>query len=102
MRYVATRFAAGAVLAAIATFDVASAQNLEPGGTPEAARLALTNPHEFAWQLFLYLNRQARAGVAGEVDPTKPSIAQFDADRPVVWETWALASGLDLDFSVDP
>jgi hypothetical protein len=62
----------------------------------------LSNPHEFAWQLFLYLNRQARVGVAGEVDETKRSIAEFDPDRSVVWETWGLASGLDIDFSVDP
>lgn len=82
--------------------DVASAQTKEPGGTPEAAMLALTNPHEFAWQLFLYLNRQARAGVAGQVDETKTSIAQFDPDRAVVWETWALASGLDINFGVNP
>ena len=63
---------------------------------------ALTNPHEFAWQLFLYVNRQARAGVAGQVDETRTSIAQFDPDRAVVWETWGLASGLDINFGVDP
>jgi hypothetical protein len=86
-----------------ATFgDVASAQTREPGGTPEAAMLALSNPHEFAWQLFLYVNRQARSGAVGEVDETKTSIAQFDPDRPVIWETWALASGLDIDFGANP
>ena len=82
----------------IATF--AFAQNLanaqpaiqEPGGRAVDADLAINNPDEYAWQLFLFINRQAVGGVAGVADPTK-SIQQYDADVPVVWETWALASG---------
>jgi hypothetical protein len=69
-------------------------QMIEPGGRPEDARLAVVNPDEFAWQLFLFLNMQAQAGTAGIVDPGKKSIREFDPDRAVVWETWALASGL--------
>jgi hypothetical protein len=75
------------------------AQTGEPGGTPEAALQALTNPDEYAWRLFLHLNRQAKTGIAGEPDPSKTNLRQYDPDRPVVWESWALASGLDLDFS---
>ncbi|MCC6776082.1 MAG: hypothetical protein IT537_05495 [Hyphomicrobiales bacterium] len=74
-----------------------SAQVREPGNTPEATVMALTKPYDYAWQLFLYLNRQARQGVAGEVDELKRTIAEYDADRDVVWETWALASGLDIN-----
>lgn len=74
----------------------ALAQTTEPGGTPEATVLALTKPHEYAWQLFLYLNRQAMGGAAGRVDESKRSIANYDPDRDVVWETWSLASGLDI------
>jgi hypothetical protein len=73
----------------------AQAQTItEPGGRAEDARLAVVNPDEFAWQLFLFLNRQAQAGTAGVADPAKASIREFDPDRAVVWETWALASGL--------
>ena len=69
-------------------------QIVEPGGRPEDATLASSNPDEFAWQLFLYINRQALLGAAGVADPSKGSIRDFDSDRDVVWETWALASGL--------
>lgn len=64
-----------------------------PGGTSADMALAVTNPDEFAWQLFSGLCRQAAAGKAGEPDPAKPTIKVYDADKPVVWETWALASG---------
>lgn len=74
--------------------DATAQRMTEPGGRAEDARLAVVNPDEFAWQLFLFLNMQAQAGTAGVVDPTKTSIREFDPDRAVVWETWALASGL--------
>jgi hypothetical protein len=85
------------VLLILSSLAPVSAQVREPGGTPEATVMALTKPYDYAWQLFLYLNRQARQGVAGEVDETKRTIAEYDPDRDVVWETWALASGLDLN-----
>jgi hypothetical protein len=64
----------------------------EPGGTAEATWLAVQQPDEYAWQLFLYLNRQALAGQAGAADPAKAGVRDYDDDRPVVWESWALAS----------
>jgi hypothetical protein len=64
----------------------------EPGGTTEAAGLAATQPDEFAWQLFLFINRQARPGSAGVADPKKPTIKDYDDDADVVWESWALSS----------
>jgi len=79
-----------------------SAQSLvEPGGRPEDAKLASSNPDEYAWQLFLFLNHQARDGVAGVADPSKASIRDYDPDKPVVWETWALASGLVVRVNSD-
>ncbi len=64
-----------------------------PGGRAEDTAAAINTPHEFAWSLFLALNRQALPGSAGKLDPTRETIRQYDPDRPVVWETWALASG---------
>lgn len=64
----------------------------EPGGTPADADLAINNPAEYAWQLFLFMSRQAAVRSAGKADASK-SIGQYDPDKPVVWETWALASG---------
>jgi hypothetical protein len=64
-----------------------------PGGRIEDTALAINNPDEFAWHLFLGLNRQALLGKAGVPDPKFPTIRAYDRDRPVVWETWALASG---------
>jgi hypothetical protein len=52
----------------------------------------LDNPDEYAWRLFFYLNHQARLGSAGRADPTK-KFGELDPEAPVVWETWALASG---------
>jgi hypothetical protein len=63
-----------------------------PGGTPEDADLAINHPDDYAWKLFLGINRQAAAGKPGEPDPGK-TITQYDDDKPVVWESWALASG---------
>jgi hypothetical protein len=77
-----------------ATFSADAQQLVEPGGRPEDAKLANSDPNEFAWQLFLFLNHQARQGVAGVADSSKTSIRDYDADRAVVWETWGLASGL--------
>jgi hypothetical protein len=75
------------------TTSTAFSQAREPGGTAEDVKLAVTNPHEYAWKLFLFLNRQARPGTAGEVDSTKNSIQEYDDDKDVVWETWANATG---------
>jgi hypothetical protein len=69
----------------------------EPGGTPEAAGTALSQPDEYAWQLFLFLNRQAKAGCAGVADPTKKDLKDYDPDTDVVWESWALASSADSE-----
>jgi hypothetical protein len=55
--------------------------------------LAINNPDEFAWRLFLSMCRQALPNMAGAPDPAKPTLKDFDPDRPVVWETWALSSG---------
>jgi hypothetical protein len=64
-----------------------------PGGAPQDISDAINNPHEYAWRLFLAINRQAHPARRGEVDPAKPTIKDFDSDKPVVWETWAKASG---------
>lgn len=64
-----------------------------PGGRTEDTAMAINNPHEFAWQLFLGINRQALPGKAGVPDPAYPNIRKYDDDLPVVWETWALANG---------
>jgi len=65
----------------------------EPGGTAEDTALAIQSPYEYAWRLFFFLNRQATADQAGIPDASKPDLRAYDADRPVVWETWALATG---------
>ena len=78
----------------IAAPNLAHAQNpvREPGGTPQDIDLAINNPDEYAWQLFLFINRQASPGSAGVADPNR-AIKQSEDDKDVVWETWALASG---------
>jgi hypothetical protein len=65
---------------------------IEPGGTADATALALSNPAEFAWQLFFFLNRQAKSGVAGVADENK-AFGTLDPGASLVWETWAMASG---------
>jgi len=69
-----------------------AAQAQEPGGDAKSAQLAVQDPDEYAWQLFLFINRQAARGRAGVADPTKSSVKDYDDDQDVVWETWALAS----------
>jgi hypothetical protein len=64
----------------------------EPGGKADDALNALTKPDEYAWQLFFFLNRQALPGKAGWADP-QLRFGQHNPDAPLVWETWALASG---------
>jgi hypothetical protein len=56
------------------------------------AALAINNPDEFAWRLFLSMCRQALPNMAGAPDAVKPTLKDFDPDRSVVWETWALSS----------
>lgn len=68
----------------------------EPGGSPADAAMASQNPNEYAWRLFFFMNRQAATGRAGEVDQSKANLLSYDADRPTVWESWALSSGLVL------
>lgn len=77
------------------TPGVAAGSVSEPGGTADSAALALRDPDEYAWQLFLYLNRQAAGGSAGVADSSK-TITQYDPDTDTIWETWALSSGLDI------
>jgi hypothetical protein len=64
-----------------------------PGGRAADTALAVNDPHEYAWRLFLGLCRQARAGSAGLADAKRPTIREYDPDQPVVWETWALSNG---------
>ncbi|HLK26923.1 MAG TPA: hypothetical protein VKT30_19890 [Caulobacteraceae bacterium] len=65
---------------------------IEPGGRAADVALAVNDPDEYAWRLFLYLNRQAAPGAAGVADPGR-SILAYQPDAPVVWETWPLVSG---------
>ncbi|MCX4151458.1 MULTISPECIES: hypothetical protein [Paraburkholderia] len=65
----------------------------EPGGTAEDTAMAIQSPYDYAWKLFFFLNRQAVPGQAGVADPSKLDIRSYDPDKPVVWETWALATG---------
>lgn len=82
-------------VAAIAAFCVHAAVAqpvVEPGGRPQDQALALTNPDEHAWQLFMFLNRPAKPGMAGVADDSK-QFGNTAAGLSMVWETWALASG---------
>lgn len=73
--------------------DAAGGKQAVPGGRVQDTALAVNNPDEFAWRLFLAISRQAELGKAGVPDADRPTIRDYDPDRPVVWETWALASG---------
>jgi hypothetical protein len=82
----------GAIALFLLAVGAASGQTVsEPGGTLADAGLAISNPDEYAWRLFFFLNHQAKAGTAGVADETK-KFGQLDPDASVVWETWALAS----------
>jgi hypothetical protein len=78
--------------ASLAVSGSPAASISEPGGDASGAQLAVQNPDEFAWQVFFFINHQAKAGTAGIADEAKASIREYDEDRDVVWETWALAS----------
>lgn len=71
----------------------------EPGGTAGAVQEALTYPDKYAWELFGFLNRQASPGVPGAPDPLQPTIRDYEPDKAVVWETWALISGTEQNVS---
>ena len=49
---------------------------IEPGGAASDASLALSDPDEYAWNLFFFINRQALPGFAGVADGSK-SITQY-------------------------
>jgi hypothetical protein len=53
---------------------------------------AIDTPDEYAWRLFEYMNRPALSGVAGVADPSR-KFGDIAGQVPMVWETWALASG---------
>ena len=77
----------------IALIGTASAQNIpEPGGTAADQVVALTNPDEYAWRLFFFLNTPAKAGSAGIADDSR-MFGDVAGAAPMVWETWAMASG---------
>jgi hypothetical protein len=73
-----------------------SPNSQEPGGTPDDTVMALTKPDEFAWKLFLFINRQAAQDKAGLPAPDKSSVRDYDPDKDTVWESWALASGVNV------
>ena len=83
---------AALAIAIVAFASTGRAADTEPGGDAESARQAVQESDEFAWQLFLFINRQALPGTAGQADPAKATITDYDENKDVVWETWALAS----------
>ena len=90
----ASNLAASSLAGAVdAGASLAAAGAPEVGGRAEDAALAEKDPDEYAWKLFLSVSRQAPPGVRGVADRTKPTVRTYDADAPVVWETWGLASG---------
>jgi hypothetical protein len=64
-----------------------------PGGSKDDAYMAYFERDEYAWKLFLALSRQGDESSPGAPNPKKANLTQYDSDKPVVWETWALASG---------
>lgn len=58
--------------------------------------MAINDPDEYAWQLFFFLNRPAKSGMAGEADPSG-KFGEVNPNASLVWETWALASGQDSE-----
>lgn len=94
------RFSSATVYPLLATLLVLAAERGGRAQTPDSTsgtmsgtELAITDPDEFAWQLFLEINRQAKPRTAGIADAAHATIRTYDDDRPVVWESWALASG---------
>lgn len=65
----------------------------EPGGQPEHTEMAIFRPDDYAWTLFLELNRQANSGKPGKPDLSRNDLRDYEHDIPVLWETWAHASG---------
>lgn len=97
MRYQKSLLLASVVIAgaAVVAHRPAIAQtsgSTEPGGDPASAQLAQSDPDEYAWRLFEFVNLQAAPGLAGAPTPNR-SVTSYDPDMPTVWETWALASG---------
>jgi hypothetical protein len=93
MEFLMKQIALALSASCIALIGTASAQNIpEPGGTAADQVVALTNPDEFAWRLFFFLNRPAKAGSAGIADDTR-MFGDVAGAAPMVWETWAMASG---------
>jgi hypothetical protein len=74
-----------------ATAPAALAAIAEPGGDQASANLAQSQPDEYAWKLFEFVCLEAAPGQAGI--PSGKAITQYDEDTPIVFETWALASG---------
>lgn len=82
-----------AIGAGLMSSQLQAETSFEPGGTPTDAAMAINQPFEYAWKLFFYLHHQAKLGVAGEADPSKLTLRDYDDDTPVVWETWAAGTG---------
>lgn len=72
---------------------------IEPGGTPEATDKAIHQAHQYAWELFSFINRQALAGSPGVADPSKANLTQYDTNSDVVWESWALSACGECDYA---
>jgi hypothetical protein len=84
----------GALIASLA-FAATSAMAqavVEPGGVPADQSMALTNPDEYAWHVFFFLNRPAKSGTAGIADENR-KFGDVAGNVSMVWETWALTSG---------
>lgn len=97
MKTLVRRFGAVLLFASLASCPITAvhaASITEPGANAEATALALSNSEEYAWQLFLYLNHQAKPGAAGIADENK-TFGNLDPAASTVWETWAMASGQD-------
>ncbi|WP_051329253.1 hypothetical protein [Geminicoccus roseus] len=79
-----------AALLLLLPLPVAEAEEA-PWVVPSDAALALRDPDRFAWRLFVAINWPAR-----EDESAPDETAPLGAPRPVVWETWALASDVYL------
>jgi hypothetical protein len=63
------------------------------GGTQQDRYSSFFDSDQYAWKLFLALNRQADPKMPGVPDAKYPDLTRYDNDTPVVWESWALSSG---------